>query len=239
MLDKELIKTKFQKSLLTYDENAVVQKKMAKKLVSLIEKKNFKNILEIGSYSGILTKEIIKNFEFENYFAIDIADSFEYIKKLNPKIKFQCCDIEKIDLNEKFDLIISNASLQWCNDFKKVILKLKSHLNKNGILAISTFNTDNLLEIKNAFNIGLNYISKDEIKKILPDCEIFEDSEILKFQNSFEILKHLKLTGVNSISKKTLNLSEIKENLKILDEKYQNQLTYKPLYILLNQIFKE
>ena len=123
MLDKNLIEEKFKNSINFYDDNAIIQEKMATKLVSLIHKTNFKNILEIGSYSGILTRKIVKKFNFENYLALDIVDSFEKIKNLNPKIKFQKMDIEKFETQEKFDLIIANASLQWCNDFSKTIEK--------------------------------------------------------------------------------------------------------------------
>ena len=80
MLDKELVEKKFKNSIDFYDDNAIIQKLMADKLVSLIEKKLFKNILEIGSYSGILTKKIVEKFEFERYLAIDIVNSFEKIK---------------------------------------------------------------------------------------------------------------------------------------------------------------
>ena len=82
MLDKNLIETKFKNSIDFYDDNAVIQKIMADKLLSLIDKKQFKNILEIGSYSGILTKRIVEKFDFENYLALDIVDSFHKIQIL-------------------------------------------------------------------------------------------------------------------------------------------------------------
>ena len=43
----------------------------ADKLLSLINKKQFKNILEIGSYSGILTKKIVEKFDFESLSAFE------------------------------------------------------------------------------------------------------------------------------------------------------------------------
>jgi len=88
MSDKELIKNKFQKSLSSYSENAPVQKKMAHELMKQIQKKKYSSILEIGSYTGILTEKIIKNFEFNSYLALDIVNSFDFIKNLSPKIKF-------------------------------------------------------------------------------------------------------------------------------------------------------
>ena len=141
MLNKELIEKKFENSIDNYDENALIQKIMADKLVSLIEKRNFKHVLEIGSYSGILTKKLVEKFKFEKFLALDIVDSFEKIKNLSNKIEFQKIDVEKFETKEKFDLIIANASLQWCNDFEGTIKKLKSYLTKDGIFAITTFAT--------------------------------------------------------------------------------------------------
>ena len=232
MLDKNLIEEKFKNSINFYDDNAIIQEKMATKLVSLIHKTNFKNILEIGSYSGILTRKIVKKFNFENYLALDIVDSFEKIKNLNPKIKFQKMDIEKFETQEKFDLIIANASLQWCNDFSKTIEKLKSFLTDDGFLALTTFANDNFFEIRDSFNVTLDYKTIEEIEAIFNNSKIEQEIHTLQFKSPNELLKHLKLTGVNAITKNILNYKEIKNSMEILDKKFQNKLTYKPIYII-------
>jgi len=239
MLDKNLVKSKFFKSLATYDNNALVQAKMAEKLVSLIKKKDFENIIEIGSYTGLLTKNIIRNFNFSSYLALDIIDSFDCIKNLSPKIRFLKKDIEDFIPKEKFDLIISNASLQWCNDFEKTVSKLKSMSKTNSLIAFSIFDKDNLFEIKDVFKIGLDYKSKEELKEIFLDSgfrnfKIFSEHQVLKFASPKEVLKHLKLTGVNSLSQKKMSYREIKEKLDLLDKKYGNKITYSILYIILS-----
>jgi len=233
VLNKNLIQEKFTSSIDFYDDNAIIQELMAKKLISLIKQNNFENILEIGSYSGVLTKKIIENFNFESYLALDIVNSFHKIKNLSNKIKFKQIDIEKFNTNEKFDLIIANASLQWCNDFEATIKKLKSYLTKNGIIAITTFAADNFLEVRNAFNISLKYKTIQELENIFSSkATIIQEIHTLQFKNPHELLKHIKLTGVNAISKNTLTINEIKKGLKIIEEKYQNKLTYKPIYII-------
>ena len=211
-----LIKEKFEKSINTYDKNAIIQKEMADKLISLIDKKDFGNILEIGSYTGLLTKNVIRNFNYTSYLALDIVNSFDFIKNLDLKIEFKLADINNIELSQKFDLIISNACLQWCEDFNLTVKKLCSNLKSNGILAFTTFGLDNLKEIKNVFSLSLNYLSKDEIETILPDATVIEDIRTLEFQNSIEALRHLKLTGVNSLQKEC---RITKQQLKILGNK--------------------
>ena len=147
MLDKEKIKNNFKKSLKTYDTNAVVQKYAAEKLVSFLKGKKYNSILEIGSYSGLLTKEIVANTNFESYLALDIIDSFDSIKNLSPKIKTKIADIETWQPKEKYDLIVSTSSLQWCNCLSDTLVKLKNSLNKNSTLAICIYGRKNFFYI--------------------------------------------------------------------------------------------
>ena len=231
MLDKDLIKNKFQKSLGTYSDNAPIQLYMAKKLAGYL-KKDYDNILEIGSYCGFLTKEVIKKVEFKSYCAIDIIDSFEYIKNLSPEIKFIQGDIETLELEKDYDLIISSSSLQWCEDFNSVIKKLKSRLKPKGNLVLAIFGKKNLYEIKETFGVSLNYPEVSDIKKLFSkNALIFEEIKTMEFNNPREILKHLKYTGVNSF-KNNYTYSQIKEKMKVLEDKYHNKLTYNPLYII-------
>lgn len=234
MLDKELIKKKFIKSLLTYNSNAFVQKIMADELIELLNNKKYKNILEIGSYTGILTEKLVlKNPDFENYTAVDIiSQAKKYVNKINNKIEFINADIENFKTDKKFDLIIANASLQWCDNLDKVIKKLQSFLAEDGVIALSLFSKKNFFEIKDIFNVGLNYPSIEDIKAMfLDNVLVFEKEYELKFDDSFDILRHLKSTGVNALTKEKFSIKELKEKLKLYKSKYQNKLTYNPLYV--------
>ena len=235
MLDKKLIKNKFKRSIETYDKNAFIQNLMAQKLIELIKDKKFKNILEIGSYTGILTKKLIDiNPNFTSYTAIDIIkESKNYIKKIDNNIIFLNKDVEDFYTGQKFDLIIANASMQWCLDLSNTIKKLQSFLENEGIMAISLFSKNNFFEIKDIFNIGLNYPSPNEIKKIFDkEILIFDENYKLNFDNTFDILKHLKLTGVNALKKESFSIKELKEKMKNYQLKYKNKLTYNPMYVI-------
>jgi len=234
MLNKELIKKKFQKSLLTYNSNASIQKIMADELLFYIKKSNFKNILEIGSFTGVLTQKTVLKFpDFVSYKAIDIIpESEEYLRKIDNRIEFLNTDIEEFDSKQKFDLIITSASLQWCSDFCKVLKKLKEMLSKGGVLAVSVFSKENLYEIKNVFNVGLEYPAVDEIQSILPCAQIVEKKYELKFKSAKKALEHLKKTGVNAISESVFSYCELKEKMQKLNDIYNNKITYFPLYII-------
>ncbi|MBR1617465.1 malonyl-ACP O-methyltransferase BioC [bacterium] len=231
MLDKQKIQKNFQKSLETYEENALVQNSMAKKICQLIPSKKFNKILEIGSYTGLLTKKIVAKTEFEDYLAIDIIDSSCYATKISPKIRFQKADIEFFTTQDKFDLIVSNASLQWCESFEKVIKKIISFLAPSGVFVFSVFGERNFIEIKDVFNLQLNYPSPENILKINNNIQIKEEIMKLKFENPLELMRHIKLTGVNSLSSKRIT----KKQLQMLQEKHNCSLTYHPMYVVIKK----
>ena len=96
MINKELMRDRFAKNLKSYDENAKIQKRMAERLMSFINNKSPKNILEIGCGTGFLTKLIKEKLNYENLTTIDIVKECEsYIKNIDSNIEFIANDIEE------------------------------------------------------------------------------------------------------------------------------------------------
>lgn len=236
MIDKTLIKKRFSKSFSTYDDNAIVQKRMAEKLVDFLPKKEFNSVLEIGCATGLLTKQAVLKLSFNNFALNDIVEDAEnYARKIVPNSKFFLGDVEKINFDEKYDLIISNACLQWCSDIERTILKLSECLNVGGTLAVSVFGKDNLKEINEIFNLQLKTV---DVSKLPDNAKIFEEQTTLFFDSPIEVLKHLKLTGVNAVKETRLTKSKLKEfeqkYLEKFAQKNRVQLTYNPVYIIIS-----
>ncbi len=237
-MKKELVKQQFSKNLTNYEENAVVQMIMAEKLVNLLPKKEYKNILEIGCGTGFLTKLINKKIKFDTYTTIDIVgECKDYIYSINPDIKFIKGDIEKTELTKKYDLIISNAVFQWISDFEEFIQSLHKNLDTNGILAFATFGKENFKEVKEVGKVSLDYYSKDELKELLSNYNIehIEEETIIKiFEDIKNMLMHMKKTGVNSLSEKTWSIKEINSFIKHYKNLYKDNvsLTYNPIYVI-------
>ncbi len=102
------------------------------------KKKNFNNILDIGSGTGIvlegMTEKGTKNNQF--YSSEISKDMISIGKKKFPFAKWINGNIEnKISFLPKMDIIIFAQSLQWINR-NKIFKKIKKKINKNGIICI-------------------------------------------------------------------------------------------------------
>lgn len=243
-INPKLIKTQFEKSLDTYNQNALVQKIMAEKLVEELSKikKEFTNILELGSGAGLLTKELVKKIKFQTYSANDLVEkSKTFVNDIIPNANFYCGNAQKIKPTKKMDLIISNAMFQWFNDLDKISLIYKNILNSDGILAFSTFSKENFKEIKNLTGLSLEYKSLDEITKIFEkNYQILHSEEFtykMNFSNPLELLAHMKNTGVNSLTAKHWTFKEVKEFCDNYKKTYPEiTLTYSPIIFICQKI---
>ena len=242
MIDKKLVRKRFQKSLNTYEDNCPAQIQMAENLIKMIAPaKKFDSILELGCGSGVLTKKIVSNLEYNTYDAVDIVgECSQYMNKISSDINFINSDIEEYSPNKKYNLIISNATLQWIEKLPEFLKKMYTYLEPNGMLLFTTFGTQNFKEIKQITGSGLNYYSLEELKIILEGYAPFSlKDEIIQieFESPKDVLQHLKLTGVNSLS----TTHWTKSNMTKFDNSYRNMfdkiiLTYNPIYIAIINI---
>ncbi|EAH6345603.1 malonyl-[acyl-carrier protein] O-methyltransferase BioC, partial [Campylobacter jejuni] len=197
-----------------YEKHAKVQDFMGLKLCEILKDlkiSHFEKVFEFGCGRGELSKKLQNFITFDEYLKNDILD----FKENSNILIFDMNEISKQDLSkEKFDLIVSNATLQWL-DLKQIIPSLRDMLNQNGILLLSTFAKQNLKEIKQSTGFGLNYFSLNELEQIFKiyfnEVKITQELVELSFDNALDVFRHLKLSGVNSLGFYPLNKGFLKE----------------------------
>lgn len=235
--DKKTIGRNFYKSRFIYEENALIQQKMAQKLVSFLDA-SYDTILEIGCGTGTLIKRIYGSRTFKNYYAIDIIEeNRDFLAGQFPKVQYSCFDMDNLKNfypEQHFDLILSNAAIQWSINSELLIQTCMNRLSPNGTLALAFFGEKNFYEIKDIFGVGLTYLSQKKIDEICKNYEIVHSSQEiheLKFSDTISLLRHIKNTGVGGMSHTAIK----KEQLKQYAEKYKNILTYNPVYLVLKK----
>ena len=148
-------------------------------ILDQIGNRNIKNlkILDVGCGGGIICEPLARlgakvtgiDFAPNNIKAAKI-----HSKKNKLNINYIYKDIEKLKLDEKFDIILMFEVLEHLDNWKRTIKNIKKNLNKNGIVIISTINR-NLISKLFAINIAenvLNWIPKgthDYDKLIKPE----------------------------------------------------------------------
>lgn len=231
----------FQKAKDTYRKHAVVQAKMAKKLISEISlniQNNFDVIFEIGSGTGLLTDEIAENLKYNHLLLNDITENFTHIK---PDRYYQGNILDTKIEDKNIDLVLSSAVFQWIKDKEKLFLKLSSIIKDGGILAFTTFGCKNFNQIKDITGFGLNYESPENIEDKLNGASFkilyFEEElETLYFEDVKKILEHIKYTGVGTgagyfWTKQKYEIFKDKY-LKNFSDKNGVELTYHPVYFI-------
>ncbi len=108
-------------------------------LVNRINVENPKKILDVGSGPGNSTKVLYDFFPNAKIIGIDNSLSMvEKAKEKYPNLEFMICDANKdlSKLDRDFDIVFSNACIQWIPNHKKLLKEMMSLLNVGGMLAI-------------------------------------------------------------------------------------------------------
>ncbi|TCO72267.1 malonyl-ACP O-methyltransferase BioC [Marinisporobacter balticus] len=266
MINKEKLKRRFSRNAKQYDQYAKVQKIMGDTLIAHIKNTgiDFENILEVGCGTGYVTRALKKHFKGAKITAVDIAPGMiEQVKAtMNcEEIEFICGDIEEMILDEKYDLIISNATFQWFNQLDHTLTKLIKLLDEEGILCFSTFGkntfcelhqsfdkTKDLLKIKEDISAGQSFYSLEELQEICKhvvtknhfkkmEMDALEKYEYEYFNGCKDFLYSVKKIGANNSqnNRNKINPDFIEKVIAIYDRDYlendQVRATYNNLFV--------
>ena len=215
----------FNKHYNVYEKYSLAQKQVAKNLLDYMGKSNIFNtqinsIFEIGCGTGIFTKEYRKYFLHSDLILNDIFDVREFIKDIDYNIFIQE-NIEELDI-PKSDLVVSSSVFQWIKDKDSLIRNIAENTDN---LCFSSYVSGNLIEIKNHFDISLDYLNIEEFKEILKkyfsSVKSYSETIKLDFEDPMSILKHLKYTGVTGFQKTSISkIKTFKDNILTYEVAY-------------------
>jgi SAM-dependent methyltransferase len=93
-----------------------------------------RSLLELGCGNGELLNLVANRYP--NLNTIVGVDFYNEPKNLNPKVKFVSQDLENLQLNQTFDLVVMNHFFEHIKNPLGLIEKIKTILNKNGRILI-------------------------------------------------------------------------------------------------------
>jgi malonyl-CoA O-methyltransferase len=228
-LDKKKIAQCFRRSLLTYDEAAIVQNELAKRLLQSIRflpQTAFQRVLEIGCCTGGLSDLLCEKKPVQILYLNDLVPDFEEVTlnrlRRHTSTQFISCfgDIESVHFPSNLSLVLSGATFQWLDDLPSFIGLLGRKLESGAYLAFSIFGPGTLKEFSSLTSVELHYYSDDAIMSfiekdfIVEACVNYDDQ--LFFPSVREILNHIRATGVGGVSEYQWN----KKVLKRFEKQY-------------------
>lgn len=260
MIDKNQVKLHFSRNASNYNKYTYVQKNMRDTLINLLfegkeGKVKIKRILEIGCGTGYLTTVLLEIFPKAHITAVDISSGM--ICEIKSKIKndcidFICGDIEDINIDTTYDIIISNATFQWLNHIELTLEKLYKALNKNGVLCFSTFGRHTFIELNECFKkarqimgikepiySGQTFFSLNELdgicKEVTRNKNLIRGKEIFEyeyFRNCREFFYSIKKTGASNSNKEGRCTSPafIRKVIKLYNENFKENNKVKATY---------
>jgi malonyl-CoA O-methyltransferase len=267
MIDKEIVRKHFSRNAVNYDAYAKVQKKMAGELLKIIQLRLDRTvvtpkILDIGCGTGYLTGQLIELYPQSNITAIDLAPGMIELaagKLAQNRINFICGDIEELEFDQKYDLIVANAAFQWLNQLSKTLGKLCGLLNEDGAVVFATFGSETFRELHHSFEMakktlgvamdvlpGQRFPSYSEWERIcresagpLGNQYSFTGQELFEceyFESVRAFFQSVKKTGANNSNRKRHGHPALtRETMRIYEEQFQVDgrigATYHCIYI--------
>ncbi len=208
---KETVERNFSRYAHLYDDHSGVQLYTASRLISGLNKDSYKEILDIGCGTGNFTGLLRETFPGAIITALDISKRMVQIAKeklYDKRIDFVIEDAERIELENRFDLVSSNASFQWFSDLEEAMNRFRRFLKDDGVINFSTFGPKTYQELnislKELLNndAGINasrFIDRDALgsllKSLFKNIEITEELYVQQYDSLSDLLKKIKYTG--------------------------------------------
>ncbi len=157
MLDKTQARIAFTRAAGTYDDSAVLQREIAKRMLDRLDliKRRPERAIDVGCGTGFCAQFLEKRYKGALIVGIDIAESMLAAAKAKTgwrsRQRFVCGDAECVPLTAaSVDMVVSNLTLQWC-DPDKVFKEFARVLRPGGLLMFSSFGPDTLKELRTAW----------------------------------------------------------------------------------------
>lgn len=157
-LDKRQVRRAFERAAGSYDEAAVVQRRMVDELLERLEMINIapELVLDVGCGTGYARSQLTRRFPRARYLGSDIAPGMLRRARrgwaggwrLRRGGHWFCGDVEHLPLADySLDLVFCSAVLQWC-DPETAFSEIHRVLRPEGVLMFSTFGPDTLRELR-------------------------------------------------------------------------------------------
>jgi malonyl-CoA O-methyltransferase len=238
-IDKRQARRAFERAAERYDEVAVLQREIAKRLLGRLDYIIHRPqvVLDVGAGTGEATHALTARYRKARIFALDFAlPMLQQARRRGSWLRRPRCvcgDAEQLPLADaSVDLIFSNAALQWCNDLEGAFREFRRVLRPEGLLMFTTFGPDTLQELRQSWAAvdgtphvspfpDMHEIGDAMLRAGLADPVVDVDRLQLTYQDVPALMRDLKTLGAqNATSGRQRGLTG-KTRLQAMIEAYE------------------
>lgn len=146
-----MIGQRFSAAAGTYDRHARPQQALAQSVISMLPEFFPKQILELGSGTGQLTRLLAERFPDTPIDAVDVAEKMvEHSRSAfahHPRITWIVADAQTYQANAPYPLIASSSALHWVADLRETFKNIFENLEPGGTFALGMMLQGTLKEL--------------------------------------------------------------------------------------------
>lgn len=248
IIDKERAAGRFDSGRETYDANSPVQQAIVEAITDDIYRNRIDRqlsaagatCLEIGCGTGSLTRRLAAMMPHGFLYMWDISNQApEGVDTSH----FTSCDAELRICRtpaERFDAIATASTIQWFNSPRRFIRECHRVLRPGGVLIVTGFVRGNMRELTAASGVTLTVPDERQWEAMIPQGFETVSRETadydLEFDNPADVLRHLRLSGVNGLdrgSRTISGMSIIRRYPRMLDGRCH--LSYRTIRLILRK----
>lgn len=213
VIDKDNAARHFEAGRETYETNTPVQREIVRRLIDAVMRLRLNNQvsmtaavgLEIGCGSGALTRHLSRMMTEGHLYLWDTNSSapagISHSGFTSCDAEIQICNTQ----SNRFDLIATSSTIQWFNSPSRFLCECGRVLRPGGLLMVTAFVKGNMHQLSYAAGVGLSLPTEIQWREMIPACfdvlDWAQDDYDMTFEQPVEVLRHLKLSGVNGLGR--------------------------------------
>lgn len=242
-IDKQQARISFEQAAPQYDEAAFLQREIADRMLDRLQfiRMQPSRILDVGAGTGYCTRYLLNTYPRATVTAMDIAQPMLQIaqqkmslwQRMRRRCQFVVGDVERIPLDSNsVDMIISNLTLQWCNDLPAVFAEFERILAPGGVLFFTTFGPDTLRELRESWAQINGYSHVNQFMDLrdvgdlmllarLADPIMDAERITVTYQEVLRLMRDLKQLGAHNVTSRRPRGLTGRRQLQQLQQAYE------------------
>lgn len=215
-LDKEKARRSFARAAADYDDAAVLQHEIGRRMVARLDTIRLEPqvILDVGCGTGVATEALMKRYPKARVMALDFAmpmlDRARRRGRWLRRPRCVCADLDHLPFADaSVDLVFANAALQWSVQPQDAFAGIARILRPGGLLMFSSFGPDTLRELRAAWSevddsvhvhgfIDMHDYGDMMLRAGLADPVMDVERMTLTYREPLQLMREIKVIGAGN-----------------------------------------